>query len=439
MNLIFKFRVAILCCVLSGVACAQESLPAGTHSADDTTQDPAALTLSQAEDALSHGNYEQAVTLLSHALQQKPGNALALYDLGFAYDSLDRTADAESTWRHAIEFDPKQFESRLALGLLLARTGQADAAREQLRACLLLTPANGGDAAKAPAYRALARLDAKRDSPTASEELQSALKLSPETASDTLLAAELAENVGELDAAEAAYRRLLARDPQSADATAGLVHLLIREKKYPDAETLLKAGLAAHPKDPSLTAQLASVYGAENRVDEAVPLLEDLHAEQPTDRNIERMLAEIYTQSGDAVKADPLFVDLLANISNDASLLDERGDNLIRQRRYAEAVAVLHKALAINPSSGESWSSLAFAASENHDPQTSLDALAQRAKYLPDVPATLFLYAVSYDALHQYKVAAGYYKKFLAAANGKFPDQEWQAQHRLVALNNMMK
>jgi hypothetical protein len=28
----------------------------------------------------------------------------------------------------------------------------------------------------------------------------------------------------------------------------------------------------------------------------------------------------------------------------------------------------------------------------------------------------------------------GYYQRFLAAAQGKFPDQEWQAKHRLAAL-----
>ena len=32
------------------------------------------------------------------------------------------------------------------------------------------------------------------------------------------------------------------------------------------------------------------------------------------------------------------------------------------------------------------------------------------------------------------KEAQEYYHKFLAAAGGKYPDQEWQAKHRLVAL-----
>jgi hypothetical protein len=45
--------------------------------------------------------------------------------------------------------------------------------------------------------------------------------------------------------------------------------------------------------------------------------------------------------------------------------------------------------------------------------------------------------ATAYDNLHQRKSAAEYYQKFLAAAQGNFPDQEWQAKHRLVALGNM--
>jgi Flp pilus assembly protein TadD len=437
------WRAGLLCFAFTASEVAQNSLPAGTHSADDTSKaDAHAETVAAAEDALTHQDYAKAVTLLNQALQQKPGDALALYDLGFAYDAQDREADAETAWRHAIEFNPKQFESRLGLGILLARQGAADEAREQLQAAIGLTPLAGADAAKAPAYRALARLNATRDPATASDELREAIKVTPETDSDTLLAAELAEDVGEYGDAEAAYRRLLAREANAPEATAGLAHLLIVEKKYSDADSLLTQALAAHPGDTSLTAQLAGVYAAENRVDDAVPLLEKLHQAAPADANVARMLADIYTQDGDAAKADPLYVELMATSTKtqgkpSAELLAARGLNLIKQARYAEAETVLRQSVAANASSGDAWSSLAFAASENHDPQTSLAALAQRVKYMPETPATLFLYAVSYDALKQNKSAADYYHRFLAAANGKFPDQEWQARHRLVALANM--
>jgi hypothetical protein len=34
------------------------------------------------------------------------------------------------------------------------------------------------------------------------------------------------------------------------------------------------------------------------------------------------------------------------------------------------------------------------------------------------------------------KQAAEYYERFLAAAQGKYPNEEWQAKHRLVALGH---
>jgi len=45
-----------------------------------------------------------------------------------------------------------------------------------------------------------------------------------------------------------------------------------------------------------------------------------------------------------------------------------------------------------------------------------------------------FLRATAYDSLRLYKPAATNYKLFLAAAAGKFPDQEFQARHRLKAI-----
>jgi len=58
-----------------------------------------------------------------------------------------------------------------------------------------------------------------------------------------------------------------------------------------------------------------------------------------------------------------------------------------------------------------------------------------RSKYLPEVPATYFLWATAYDTLHDKASAATYYQHFLDAAAGKFPDQEWQARQRLILIS----
>ena len=88
----------------------------------------------------------------------------------------------------------------------------------------------------------------------------------------------------------------------------------------------------------------------------------------------------------------------------------------------------------VKPDFGIAYGDLAFAASENKEYPLAIKALDARAKFLPDIPLTLFLRATAYDHLRAYKQAAASYHQFLAAANGKFPEQEWQARHRLIAI-----
>ena len=441
--------------MLSTIAFAQYNLPAGTRPPDDdqTTQQPAtssgpsAAQRAAAEDALAKQDYTAAQKILTQITTQFPTDARAQYDLGFAEDALDHTAAAETAYRKAIAADPKQFESHLGLGMLLARQNEDEAAIKELQAAVALKPASSDgsaiNAAKSQAYRALARLEANAHPADALDSLLSALKLSPETPQDTLLAAELAEASGDNASAEAAYRRLLHADPNAQEPTSALAHLLVRQKKFADAQALLTDALKSAPDDPSLNAQLASVYGAEGKPEQAVPMLEKLHTAQPQDANISRMLADLYTQTGNAPKANALYASLLAQSPQDPSLLAARGDNLIRQQHFAEAESVLKRA--VERASGfkntsdlaDAYSALAFASSENHDPSTTLEALSIRAKYLPETASTYFLWAAAHDLLHHNKQAVEYYQQFLSAAGGKFPDQEFEARHRIIALRNM--
>jgi hypothetical protein len=69
-----------------------------------------------------------------------------------------------------------------------------------------------------------------------------------------------------------------------------------------------------------------------------------------------------------------------------------------------------------------------------HQPTITLKALSARSKYLPETPIIDFLYATAYDTLRDKKQAVAYYHRFLETAQGKFPDQEWQARQRLALM-----
>jgi predicted Zn-dependent protease len=389
--------------------------------------------VAEAEAAIVKSDWKTAETKLDSWLAAHPTDARALFDAGYVADAQNRLDAAAGLYRRAVIADPKSFEARLSLGLLLARQGKLTDARTELLAATTLDPGLAGPTMKARAWRALAEIDRDTDPAAASNELIEALKLSPETPADTLLAAGLAEKSGQADAAEAAYRRVLAKDPKSAAANAGLAHLLIVRKQYPEAETLLRAALEQTPDDPALTAQLATVLAAQDKA-EALPLLEKLHAAHPNDLAITQMLADVLAQAGDAAGSDKLYVNLLAAKPDDPGLLVTHGQNLIHQLKYAEAYAAFNKASQVDPANGDAWSGLAFAALKIGQPSITLHALTMRSKYLPEVPATYFLWATAYDTLRDKLQAVSYYHQFLNAAAGKFPDQEWQARQRLQIL-----
>jgi predicted Zn-dependent protease len=439
------FRFAILVLLLAAVSGFSQNPQAQPPSITAHEQIP--QPVADAEAAMVKSDWKAAEALLTPWLAAHPADSRALFDAGYVADAQNRLDDAAALYRRAIEADPKSFEAHLSLGLLLARQSdparqndqdKLTEARQELVLATTLDPGDAGPAIKARAWRALARLNQPTsqhpgDTTEASNDLLQALKLSPETPADTLLAANLADHSGEYDAAETAYRRVLATDPKSANANAGLAHILIVRKQYPEAETLLRAALEQAPNDPALSAQLALVLAAQDKA-EALPLLQKLHQAHPNDPAITHMLAQVLADAGDPAGSDQLYAALLSASPSDPDLLIGHGQNLVHLLKYPEAFAVFNKATQLDPANPDGWNGLAFAASKTNQPSITLHALVMRSKYLPELPSTYFLWATSYDSLHKKAEAIAYYHHFLDAAGGKFPNQEWQARQRLILL-----
>ena len=88
----------------------------------------------------------------------------------------------------------------------------------------------------------------------------------------------------------------------------------------------------------------------------------------------------------------------------------------------------------LKPDWGIAYGDLAVAANEAQDYPLAIKALDARAKFLPEIPVGYFLRATAYDHLRDYQQAAANYHLFLQVADGKYPDQEWQARHRLITI-----
>ena len=419
-------------------ASSSQAMPAPNQTAAPLEQGALSPEIAKAEAAIVKNDWKTAEPLLDSWLAGHPEDERALFDAGYLADAQGRNDDAVSLYRRAVTVDPKSFEAQVSLGLLLARLGKPAEARPILWTATTLDAGTAGPAAKAKAWRALAEIDmhgidGTSDTAQASIDLLEALKISPETEADTLMAASLAESSGDATGAEAAYRRALKSDPDSSTAVAGLAHTLIQQKKYPEAEDLLQAALKKAPDDTALTAQLAAVLVAQDKAD-ALPLLQQFHQKHPQEKAITRMLAEVEADAGEYADSDQLYTVLLTATPKDEALLAGHGQNLIRLHRYAEALKVFQTATEIDETDGDAWNGMAFAAFQTHQPAITLHALTVRSKYLPETATIDFLWATAYDTLHDKKQAVAYYHRFLESAAGKLPDQEWQARQRLALL-----
>ncbi|HTC76470.1 MAG TPA: tetratricopeptide repeat protein, partial [Edaphobacter sp.] len=176
---------------------------------------------------------------------------------------------------------------------------------------------------------------------------------------------------------------------------------------------------------------------------QALPIVQKLHTAHPDDTALTRLLARLYARNQQYDEAQRLYAALVAGSPKDPTLLDDSADTLIHLKNYAEAEALLKRAVA-DPAAfpskddlGNAASHLAFAASANNDPSVTLQALALRATVFANSPSSLFLSATAHDKLHHIKQATDLYKQFLSVANGQFPDEEWEARHRLITLEHV--
>jgi tetratricopeptide (TPR) repeat protein len=441
-NRALVFSSLVVLVASAGVA---QQLPPGTHSVDDHTKQSATSdAIREAESSLEKQDFKTAEVKLKVLAAADPKDGRVQYDLGFAEERNGEEADAAKAYAASIAAIPEFAEPKIALGLLDARAGRAEAAHQELLDAAKITTA--APELRGRALRALAHLDETSNPDAAREELLAALKLTPETPDDTLMGAELADRAGDAADAIPAYQRALKSMPGDLDATAGLAHALQHAGKLADADAVLSAALKEHPMDVRLVAQTASLYSAEGKAKDAIPLLVQLRTSNPKladDPDMTRLLAQLEYVNGDNAGAQKLYEALLVATPNDPIVLDALGSTLVKQQHDAEAEALFVKAVALRPAFhddqawGEAEGHLAFAASKNNDPQTCLAALDARATVLPNSPTSLFLQATALDKLHKNMQAIVAYKAFLALAADKFPDQTFEAQHRIIALQHV--
>jgi len=416
---------------VSIAAWAQDHQTIRHHRVEET--DPAAVKLAEAESDIDKQDYASAEPLLKEYLDGHPENYSAWYDLGFVYHGMDKSQEAIAAYRKSVAAKPNLFESNLNLGLALAAAGDPDA-EQFLRAATKLKPASGSVESSKRAWMALGSLLATSKPEDAVAAFQQAATLDTKDPEPHLLAASLLEKQQHPAEADKEYQQALAVAPESADALAALTNFYMGQKKFGEAEALLRKLVVLHPNQATAHLQLGRMLAISGKNEEAAAEMEVGFKLDPADSKAERDLADLYADSKKYDLAQKIYSALLASHPNDADLHYGVGRMLLKQKQYAQAEQELLRTVQLKPDLGTAYGDLAIAADQNKDYALAIKAVDMRAKYLPEIPTSYFMRATAYDHLQDVKQASKYYHLFLDVAGGKYPDQEWQARHRLIAI-----
>jgi len=396
---------------------------------EDDTKSP---ELAQAENLIQKQNYAAAEPLLRKAVETDPSSYVGWFDLGFVENAIGNVDQSIAAYRKSVAAKPDIFESNLNLGLQLAKTNQPEA-EQFLRAATKLKPTSHDAEGLERAWLSLGHVLESKQPDQALAAYRDASALRPTDAEPHVSAGSLYEKQGKFAEAEQEYKAALALD-NSSDALTGLANLYMQGRRFPDAAEFLRKLVALHPEQASAHVQLGRVLAAEGRNVEAVAEMETGTRLAPSDLSVQRDLADLYLMTGANDKAEASYRALLASDANDAALHAGLGRSLLRQKKFQPAQEEFLAAIRLKPDFAEAYGDLAFVASENKNYPMVLKALDLRAKSQPENANTYFLRASAFDHLKDFKQAAANYRLFLKEANGKYPDQEWQAKHRLIAI-----
>jgi tetratricopeptide (TPR) repeat protein len=390
--------------------------------------------LVRAETAMDQQQWTEAETILRKLVAGNTQDARAWFDLGYVMHAQQNYPKAIFAYRGAVAAQPDSFECNFNLGMMLAHENDPDASK-YLEAATRLKPTSANpQKSLAHAWAALARVQAPRNFKSSVDSWSHAAALAPDDAQNRLEFGEALDQSGDLAGAEREFRNADELQPMSRDVLTALSNLYVRTQRMPQAEETLRRLVSEAPQTESGHLQLGRVLSAEKKDAEAVAELQKALALRTDDWDALRELAFVQERDKQFAAAEASYRTLLMQFPNDAELHNGLGSVLLPQLKYEEAQTEFVVCLRLKPDWGEAYGQLALAASGNKDYELAIKALDGRRKRLPELPGTYFLRATCHDHLRQFADAVENYKAFLAVSNGQFPDDEWKARHRLIAI-----
>ena len=264
------------------------------------------------------GHTQSAIEILAPLAREQPQSAPALLELAVALGEAGRMTDAIGALRHALQLNPDSIDGWQLLAEHLEMIGDAQ----------------GADRARAAHIKAA-------------------------TKDPRLMAAAAALVENNLPVAEMRLRTHLRSYPKDVAALRMLAEIAARLKRYADAQQLLETCLKLAPNFDAARVNYAVALNRLGKPAEALPQIERLLAKDPRNPSHRSLRAAILANLGYYAESIDVYEAVLKEFPQQPKIWMSHGHSLKTARRLGDAVSSYRRAIAMQPTLGEAYWSLA--------------------------------------------------------------------------------
>jgi len=292
------------------------------------------------------GNAESAEREWREVLKAAPQHSSTLSNLGLVCLKDKRYPEAVEFFKKALEFDAKNADAHLYLGVTYMETHSLDLAELELRTAVSLSSLN------ANARNALGKLyqDEGRAA-DAEEQFRRSVEIEPNIMGYGNLGG-IHWDRGELKLAEQEYREALRLAPNDSSILNNLGLLSTNQSRYTEAVSLFRKAIELKPDDPTPHLNLGIAYGKMAQSESAEKEFRTAVALSPQNFEARNRLGTLYLNAGRIVEAEEQFRRSLAIKPNDAAY-GSLGEIYLRRGDTISAERAFQRAASLNPSNSQ--------------------------------------------------------------------------------------
>jgi tetratricopeptide (TPR) repeat protein len=329
------------------------------------------------------GDPNGAIGALQTAVQAQPGNGIAHYHLGIAFDRLGNLKRADNEWHAATRLRPDLAEAHHALAVGALHKSDMAALDSEATQIISSQP----NSPEGYAMRALANTNRKQFG-QAEEDARKAIEVASQDPVGYLQMAGLRVAQQRFGEGEQLYRQALDRDPTSSDALSGLMNSYLAQKEPDKAAAAARAQIEKVPNSSAFYDLLGTLLS--NTTQEKSGVEAAFKKSIELDKgNIDALikLGQAQVAEGATDQAIATYQNSIKENPRDSRFYILAGELFESKRDLENAGQMYRKALEISPENALASNNLACVMLEtggNIDVALSLAQAARRG--MPDSP-----------------------------------------------------